>query len=51
MAGSTFIQHVTSLKSLQSDATPGYWYDAAQNQVVITLLWDMDKILVQIHGI
>lgn len=51
MAGSTSIQPVTSLKSLQSDATPGYWYDAAQNQVVITLLWDMDKILVQIHGI
>jgi hypothetical protein len=50
MAGSTSLQPVTSLKSFQSVTAPGYWYDAAQNQVVVKLLWDADKIVLQIHG-
>lgn len=50
MAGSTTIQPVTSLKGLQSVTTPVYWYDPAQNKVVMKLLWDIDKILIQIHG-
>lgn len=50
MGGTTSIQPVTSLKNLQSVTTPAYWYDAANEQIMIKILWDTEKILIQIHG-